>query len=211
MSAAADSPARLSLEACDCFTKLALTPVRDFPTLETRRVWLRELTAADAPRILEIYGSATAMRHFGTAAMKCIAEAEVLIDMFASWRTAANPGVRWAIECKTTGVLLGSCGLFGWNREWSKCTTVYDLVPAARGQGIVHEAMRVALSWGFDNMMLNRVEAQIHPDNTSSIAVAERLGFQREGRMRQLARWNGSFHDMLQFALLRSDRPAAVA
>jgi hypothetical protein len=60
---------------------------------------------------------------------------------------------------------VGSCGLFAWNREWAKCSTGYELARTARGQGLMREALRAAFDWGFAQMGLHRIEAQIHPDN----------------------------------------------
>lgn len=67
------------------------------------------------------------------------------------------------------------------------------------------EALQSVLSWGFDNMALNRVEVLIHPDNLASLKLAKNLGFIEEGRLRQVGFWRGQFHDMLQLSLLRSD------
>jgi hypothetical protein len=81
---------------------------------------------------------------------------------------------------------VGSCGLFAWNREWAKCSTGYELARTARGQGLMREALRAAFDWGFAQMGLHRIEAQIHPDNAPSLALAEGLGFVREGRLREV-------------------------
>ena len=60
-------------------------------------------------------------------------------------------------------------------------------------------------------MALNRVEAQVHPENTASIHVLRTLGFMQEGRLREAGFWLGGHHDLLQLALLRREyRPAPV-
>lgn len=181
-----------------------------FPTLHTPRLRLRELLPADAPALYAIHADAAAMRWFGTDPPADPAATEALIGRFASWRLAANPGVRWGIECRADGRLIGSCGLFAWNREWAKCATGYELATAAQGQGLMREALGAAFAWGFETMALNRIEAQIHPDNAASITLVQKLGFQREGLLREVARWGGQFHDLAQFGLLRRDwcRPA---
>lgn len=183
------------------------THMKPFPELETNRLRLRELTPADAPTIFAIHGNAPAMRFFGTDPLVNVNEARNLIEKFASWRAMPNPGVRWGLEEKTTSLLVGTCGLFGWNREWCKCGTGYELSPEARGRGYMREALVAVFSWGFAQMHLNRIEAQVHADNAPSLALAEKLGFQREGRLRQVARWGEEFHDLLQLGLLRTDWP----
>lgn len=176
-----------------------------FPSIETGRLRLRELTPDDAQPLLAIHGNAQAMRYFGTDPLRELSEAQNLIERFASWRAAPNPGVRWGIAEKASGELVGTCGLFAWNREWRKCATGYELGVAHRGKGLMHEALSAAFAWGFAEMQLNRIEAQIHPQNLASLRLAERLGFRREGLLREVARWGGQFHDLHQLGLLRED------
>lgn len=176
-----------------------------FPLIETPRLLLRELSEEDAPALLSFLGDAEAMRHVGTDALKDLREAQELINKYASWRTAPNPGVRWAIEAKASGRLIGTCGLFGWKREWCRCSTVYELANDSRGSGFMLEALSAAFAWGFSEMRLNRIEAQIHPSNAPSLRLAERLGFQREGLLREAAFWGGELKDLLQFGLLRKE------
>ncbi len=61
------------------------------------------------------------------------------------------------------------------------------------------------LLWGFKNMSLNRVEAQIHPLNVASLKLAEAIGFRREGLLREVGYWGGGHHDLLQYSLLQRD------
>jgi ribosomal-protein-alanine N-acetyltransferase len=180
-------------------------PSNSFPVLETKRLNLREVTAADAPAVLGIHGDAELMRLFGNDPITDLAGAEALIRTFASWRLLANPGTRWAIEIKGSPGLVGTCGLFGWNRTWRKCIVGYELAKEAQGNGYMHEALGAALAWGFMEMGLNRLEAQVHPGNAPSLRVLRRLHFVEEGRLRQGGYWAGQYHDLLQYSLLRED------
>jgi ribosomal-protein-alanine N-acetyltransferase len=176
-----------------------------FPTLETGRLVLREIVPADATALFAVHGDPASMKWFGVDPLVDEAAAGKLVEIFASWRAMPNPGTRWGIQIKGQSTLAGTCGLFAWNRAWRKCTLGYELNPVCRGQGYMHEALRACLAWGFETMQLNRIEAQVHPDNAPSLRSIERLGFQREGLLRQLGFWNGQFHDMYQYALLRSE------
>ncbi len=177
----------------------------DFPTLTTTRLWLRELTTDDAPALFAIHSDPQVMRWFGADPLPDVAAAQRLIDVFSGWRVMLNPGTRWGLAARDTGELLGTCGLFKWNRNWQCCTVGYELAPSAWGQGYMREALQTVLPWGFEHMELQRVEAQIHPDNTASIKLATTLGFEQEGRLRQAAFWGGQRHDMLHFGLLRAN------
>jgi [ribosomal protein S5]-alanine N-acetyltransferase len=69
----------------------------------------------------------------------------------------------------------------------------------------VHEALKALLEFAFEKMNLHRVEADIDPRNTASRKVAERLGFQKEGHLRE--RWivGDEIQDTLFYGLLESD------
>ena len=177
-----------------------------FPSLQTERLQLREILPADAPALLAIHGDAQAMRHFGTDPLQTLDEAERLVATFAGWRSLPNPGVRWGLARVEDGQLVGSCGLFKWNRGWQVCSLGYELAQSAWGQGLMSEALRAALDWGFEHMGLRRVEAQVHPDNAASLRLLQRLGFVVEGRLREAGFWAGQAQDLLQLGLLRADR-----
>lgn len=183
-----------------------------FPTLHTARLTLREITAADAAALWAIHGDGASMRWFGTEPLPDLAAAQALVETFAAWRRQPAPGTRWAI-CRRgqEATLLGTCGLFAWNRAWRKCTLGYELHPSARGQGLMREALGAVLDWGFAQMALHRVEAQVHPENQPSLRSVERLGFVREGLLREVGFWGGRHHDLWQYGLLDRDWAAARA
>lgn len=177
----------------------------DFPTLETSRLILREIVEADAEALLRVFGNEEHMKWYGSDPLKDVDEAKALIAAFSGWRSLPSPGARWGIELKEGGGLVGTCGLFAWNRAWKKCTLGYELAPEATGKGLMREALERAISWGFEHMQLNRIEALVHEQNAASLAVLERFGFMCEGRLREVGFWAGRHHDLLQFSLLASD------
>lgn len=183
-----------------------------FPHLQTARLRLREIVADDGPALFRLHGDAALMRWYGVDPLPDEAAAQRLVTLFAGWRTHANPGVRWGLERLGAPGLIGTLGLFGWHRAWRKCTLGYELAAEAQGQGYMHEALQAALGWGFAEMALHRIEAQVHPDNRASVRSLQRLGFVEEGRLRELGHWGGAVHDMLQFGLLAREwrRPQAV-
>ncbi|WP_208451510.1 GNAT family N-acetyltransferase [Burkholderia gladioli] len=185
-------------------------PMEAFPHLLTRRLVLRELSAADAPALYAIHGDAEAMRWYGADPLTAPAQAVRLIDTFSAWRIAGS-GLRWGLERRADARLLGTCGLFRWSRPWRSCTIGYELAREVRGQGFMREALGAVLEHGFETMALNRIEARVHPDNAASLRALEALGFVREGYQRQAGYWGGAFHDLAQYALLREDHRARGA
>ena len=181
-----------------------------FPTLLTPRLQLREIVTADVPALFDIHSDDDAMRWYGADPLLSLSDAEKLVNFFAGWRSLPNPGTRWGIALRTGGPLIGTCGLFKWNRSWRSCALGYELARAAWGQGLMQEALAATLQWGFENMALNRIDAQVHPENTASIKRLEALGFEREGLLRQAGFWLGEYRDLLQFSLLRQEHEAQV-
>lgn len=183
----------------------------DFPTLHTPRLTLREITLDDAPALLGIHGDADAMRWFGTDPLATLEQARQMVEKFAGWRNLPAPGVRWGLAPREGGPLIGSIGLFKWNPGWRCCTLGYELARGRQGQGLMSEALRAALAWGFEHMELNRIEAQVHPDNQASLTLLKRLDFKTEGRARQAGFWLGRYQDLINLSLLREESALAVA
>ncbi len=178
-----------------------------FPLLHTERLILREIGQADAAMLFELYSDPIAMKWFGAEPITEMEEVRKRIERWALWRNEPNPGVRWGIELRDEpSLLIGTVGLFRWNVEWRHCNIGYDLLPHAQGQGLAREAVHEVLRWGFDDtMQLHRVQAQIHPENVSSISLVRALGFVDEGRQRDIAFWGDRFHDLSMFSLLAPD------
>ena len=179
----------------------------DFPRLETPRLILREIVESDAAALLAIHGDTEHMKWFGSDPLTNLPEAQRLIEVFASWRQLPNPGTRWGLELRAQPGLIGSCGLFAWNRGWKKCVLGYEIAPMQAGKGLMQEALQSVIAWGFEHLQLNRIEAQVHGENAASLALLAKLGFVIEGRLRQVAFWSQAHHDLLQLALLKAEWP----
>jgi ribosomal-protein-alanine N-acetyltransferase len=115
-------------------------------------------------------------------------------------------GIRWAIELKgCPGEYVGSCGFELWHRPWRYAEIGYELAPEHWGRGIMPQALRVMIRYGIESMHLHRVEAQVSPENIASQRVLAKVGFKREGFLRERGFWNLAHHDLLLFALLASE------
>ena len=179
-----------------------------FPSLSTRRLQLREIVASDAPALLAIHSDREAMKWFGTDPLPDLEAAETVIAGFANMRALPSPGLRWGIvhaDPGRGGALLGTCGVFRWNRGWHTCLTGYELARHAQGRGLMTEALRAIYAWAFKAMEVERIEAQVHPLNVSSLKLLKRLGFVEEGLLREAGFWMGERRDLVQLGLLRRE------
>ena len=84
----------------------------------------------------------------------------------------------------------------------------YAFEPHA-GQGYMREGLALALEHAFGALKLHRVEVNIQPDNTRSVALVERIGFVREGYSRRYVKIGGRWRDHVRCALLAEDWRAA--
>ncbi|GAB4442019.1 MAG: GNAT family protein [Chloroflexi bacterium OHK40] len=73
------------------------------------------------------------------------------------------------------------------------------------GQGYMREALAHALDHAFGPLRLHRVEANIQPGNTASLALVQRLGFTREGYSRRYLFIAGAWRDHERYAMLAED------
>ncbi|WP_199724837.1 GNAT family N-acetyltransferase [Noviherbaspirillum saxi] len=177
---------------------------RTFPELQTSRLRLRRITALDAPALFDIHSDREWMRWYGVDPLTDAAEARHLAELFASWFDAGT-GFRWGLERLQDQRLIGTCGLFRWNRSWRNCVIGYEIARDCHGQGLMREALAAMLDYGFTTMRLHRIQAETHPDNTASIDIATRMGFRFEGVHREQAYWDGRFHDLNCYSLLERD------
>jgi [ribosomal protein S5]-alanine N-acetyltransferase len=80
----------------------------------------------------------------------------------------------------------------------------YGFAPHA-GQGYMTEGMALALDVAFRKLRLHRVEVNIQPTNGRSLALAERVGFVREGYSRRYVKIAGRWRDHVRYAILAEE------
>jgi len=111
----------------------------------------------------------------------------------------------WVIADRESDRLIGNVALFALNREQKHAEIGYSLMPDFQGRGLAQEAVRMALAFAFDALGMERIEADIDPRNAPSCRLVERLGFQREGYLRERWRVNGEICDAAFYGLLRRE------
>jgi ribosomal-protein-alanine N-acetyltransferase len=177
-----------------------------FPVLETERLILRSLTPDDAGAVFRMMSDPQVIRYIGTPPMASFEKAVQRVERILA-NFEKHEGICWALADRATGEYLGSCGYWRLMKPHDRAEIGYDLAPHAWGRGLAVEAAGSVLAFGFAQMGLHSVEAQIHPENTASRRVLEKLGFAQEGYFRQnfYDEFEQQFTDTAVFSLLKSD------
>ena len=170
-------------------------------TLRTERLDLRPLAPADAP-FLFLLKSDPVVQRYGSHAPWT--DPQLAVDYIERDRRSVAEGahVQFVIARREDGAAIGTCTLYQLDAQCRRAEVGYALLPPAWGHGHANEAVTALLDWGFGVLELNRVEADIDPRNTPSARALERLGFTREGQLRE--RWivGGEKSDSLIYGLL---------
>ena len=144
-----------------------------FPRFETERLLIRELVMADSAPLYAHFSDENVTRYMDIDPLMSEAEAVNIIN----WH-AKDSGCRWGLFERESGRLVGSCGYHGWEQgAFSKAEIGYDLAKAFWGQGYMSEAIRPILDFGFGEMGLSMVEAEVEKENGRSIVLLKKLGF----------------------------------
>jgi RimJ/RimL family protein N-acetyltransferase len=167
-------------------------------------VLLRPPARGDIPAIVEACASGELARWLPRLPHPyTVADAEWWIALKSdAWRDGGAVG--FGIEELETRRMVGAVGvspderLLGAELGWW-------LAPHAQGRGLMTRALRLVVRWAFEDAGLPRLHALIRPSNDRSIAVAERVGFRREGLLRRALDDRGTARDVLAYGLLPED------
>jgi RimJ/RimL family protein N-acetyltransferase len=182
----------------------------DLPAeFETNRLFLRTYRVADARLYFDmVHENWDHLYEFfpeNVQAMQSEEDAEAVLRWLNNEWQERNIFIFGLWE-KSTGRYLGETYLA--NPDWHvpSIELGYFLVQSATGHGFATEAAQAALIYAFKRLNVIRVDLQCRADNTASQRVAERLGFQLEGRQRLRHRKkDGTLVDRLWYGLLRED------
>lgn len=177
----------------------------NFPLLETPRLILREMIPQkDELDLLEFWADPEVCLYTDFYFESKEVIHRILISL--SQRFNLKEGIRWGITVKPQTNVIGTIGFNTWEIE-RKCTAEigYDLNKKYWNKGIMYEALKSVIDYGFNQMLVHRIEAQTDPDNIASRRLLEKLGFILEGTLRDNAYFKNLYHTSCLYSLLESD------
>ncbi|MBF0547887.1 MAG: GNAT family N-acetyltransferase [Candidatus Riflebacteria bacterium] len=175
-----------------------------FEILITDRLKLRLLTPEVEQYVFENYSENDLKIFFG-----CNTEAEFAKEKVRYERgsTTWNKSfLNFLLIDKATELVIGRCGFHTWYLEHRRAEIGYNLTNGDfKDKGLMTEAIKKVIEYGFEKINLNRIEAFIGKDNVPSLKLIKRMNFIEEGLLRQHFFKNNVIEDSLVFGLLRED------
>ncbi len=175
-----------------------------FPLLDSERLIYRDFKESDAQNLFEIRSDKRVMNYMDTFKHQSIDDAKALIDSINTSFEEKN-GINWVVIEKSSEQFVGYFGFWRLMKDHCRAEVGYALSPDFWGKGYMTEAMNKMIGFGFNDLKLHSIEANVNPNNESSIKLLERSGFRKEAYFRENYLFNGEFIDSVIYSLLESD------
>ncbi|MBC1558757.1 GNAT family N-acetyltransferase [Listeria booriae] len=147
-----------------------------FPTLYTERLTLRETTNDDCDSIFALRSNESVAAFQERPLQGNMEEALAFIEKINAG-VANNDWIFWALTLKETDELIGTVCLWNYSENLTRADLGYELMPHSQGQGYMQEALESVLTYGFNQLPLNRIDAVTHKDNIASINLLKNFNF----------------------------------
>jgi len=151
-----------------------------FSNLTTERLFLRELLAGDAEEIFRLRADEDVNRHIGRKLAVTIDDAHNFIRMIQG-HSANGQGVFWALTLIGETKLIGTVVYYNIDREKSKAEIGYEMLPEYQGKGLMSEALKKVIEFGFEELEFKEIVAEPNEKNERSIRLLEKFGFELKG------------------------------
>lgn len=175
-----------------------------FQNLETERLLLRRVTTSDVEEIFALRSNPETMQ-FVPRPLATSKEDALIHVALINEKIENNTGINWAITLKETPKLIGIIGHYRISLENERAEIGYMLLPEFHGKGIITEAIKVVVKYGFEVMQLHSIEAVIDPRNYASEKVLQKCGFIKEAHFLENELYNGNFLDTVIYSLLKKN------
>lgn len=170
--------------------KLLLTPhvkyrnikmiFQPFPEIETDRLLLRKIKVSDVNEVLFLRSNETVNEFIirpENRKTKNQADALEFIEMIIS-EIEENKSISWEITVKNNPKMIGSICLWNFSNNLKTAEVGYSLYPEFQNKGIMSEALKSVIDYGFNELKLDKIEAFTHSKNEPSKKLLEKNGLQ---------------------------------
>ncbi len=174
-----------------------------FLNLTTERLDLVEIQQSHLKDLYLLFSDKEVTKYYNLLPLTDEQEGQKLLDWFQN-RFKDGLGIRWGIALKGKLNIIGTIGFNNYTRK-HRANIGYDLQFAYWSKGYMTEALKAVLGFGFNELSINRIEAEVMQGNITSEKLLEKLNFKREGILRQWMLWNERYYDMTMYSLLKAE------
>lgn len=174
------------------------------PVIVAPRVTLRWISEDDVDGLYDVFSDPQVMRYWSSVPL-ANREAAVEMQQEIASGNQNETMLKWGLALRESNTVIGTTTLFNLSLDNGRAEIGYAMARAYWGKGYMSEALQALVSHAFEVMQLRRLEADVDPRNSASIRTLERLGFQREGYLRERWHVGGETQDALFYGLLRRE------
>lgn len=173
---------------------------RRLPILETERLRLEPLVAADAEQVFPLMDDPEVMAYWDSPE---IDDPDLVAQIVAGQVAdmAAGKALYWTMRTLGDGEFIGCCGVSEIDRRHKRAEVDFMLGRDAWGRGYALEAMRAVIAYAAADG-LRKLAARTHLGNRRSEVLLEKLGFTEEGLLRGHILKDGDRRDCQLYGLL---------
>jgi ribosomal-protein-alanine N-acetyltransferase len=178
--------------------------------IETARLRVRLVEETDLADLFAVNGDPEVTRFLPYATWESPASGNAWYKRMMDLQ-ATDTALQFVVVRKDLEKAIGTCLVFRHDEPSARAELGFVLGRAHWGAGYMTEALTALIDCAFENMGMRRLEAEVNPRNIASGQLLRRLGFVREGLLRQ--RWvsKGTAHDVETYGLLHDDWAARRA
>lgn len=165
---------------------------------------MRWASEDDVDALFEIFSDPQVMRYWSSGPLQN-REAAAAMQREIVQHNLSDTQMKWGLALRDTNKLIGTVTLFNLSRSNGRAEIGYAMGSAYWGKGYMNEALKALIVHAFDVMNFRRLEADVDPRNDASIRTLERLGFQREGFLRERWHVGGELQDAYFYGLLKRE------
>ena len=183
-----------------------INKIDGFPALSSKRLNFIKQTLDFQDHIYELLSDEDVTRFYDLHLYSAIEAAE-LIETDEK-KLLEGKSIRWVVTTKTDNQFIGSCGINRYVEDSHSAVISYELCKKAWGQGFATEMVNTITNFIFSEQLpkkINKIEAYVMQGNAASESVLTKVGFHKDGILREHGFWKSQFHDLSLYSLLKSE------
>ncbi len=171
----------------------------NLPTLETERISLRKLLYSDQQDIFQYAKNPSVAEHLLWEAHQSEFDTIQFLNLVYEAYNHNN-AAPWGIELKSIKKIIGTAGFVHWDKEKKEAEVGYAIAQEYWNMGLVTEAVKEIIKFGFEKLNLQRITSRCKLENTGSYRVLEKTGFTFDGIIENQMFMKGKLEDMRMYS-----------